>query len=150
MSEQVNIQILKRWFEEVWNQGHHETVHELLSPDAKLEGQNGSGSVTLGPLEFIRFAESIRSQFTGIHVSLDDTFAAGEKVVARWSATMVYKGGVAGLAPAGTKVQITGISIGRVVGGKIVEGWDNWDRLALLQQIGAYQPPVQAPLEKSA
>jgi hypothetical protein len=42
-----------------------------------------------------------------------------------------------------------GITIARIAKKQIVEGWDNWDQLGMLKQIGAYAPP-QATLLKSA
>jgi len=46
-------------------------------------------------------------------------------------------------------VKITGITIARIADKKIIEGWDSWDQLAMLKQIGAYESP-QATLLKSA
>jgi hypothetical protein len=34
-------------------------------------------------------------------------------------------------------VTVTGITISRVLGGKVVEEWTNWDTLGMLQQLGA-------------
>ena len=34
MSAEENIQLMRRWFEEVWNEGRIQTVYELLSADA--------------------------------------------------------------------------------------------------------------------
>jgi len=34
------------------------------------------------------------------------------------------------------KIEVTGIAIDRVVDGKRVEGWVEWDMLGLLQQLG--------------
>jgi len=31
---QENVQVARRWFEEVWNQRRTETVHELLAADS--------------------------------------------------------------------------------------------------------------------
>ena len=31
---------------------------------------------------------------------------------------------------------MTGITIDRIVGGRIVESWTNWDTLGLMQQLG--------------
>ena len=42
-----------------------------------------------------------------------------------------------GIAPTGNEVAITGITIHRIEGGKIVEEWENWDALGLMQQVGA-------------
>ena len=63
---------------------------------------------------------------------------------------MTHKGNGLGIAASGKKVHLTGITIGRIVDGKIVEGWDNWDRLAMLEQIGAYRQPETLMLAKSA
>ena len=38
----------------------------------------------------------------------------------------------------------------RIRDGKIVEGWDNWDQLAMMQQIGAYEQPGTTLVAKSA
>ena len=49
---------------------------------------------------------------------------------------MTHKGAFLGFAPTGKKVTITGTTMLRFANGKIVEGWDNWDQLGLLVQIG--------------
>ena len=41
------------------------------------------------------------------------------------------------LAPTNRRLEFTGMSIMKIVDGKIARGWDNWDQLALLTQIGA-------------
>jgi hypothetical protein len=46
-------------------------------------------------------------------------------------------------------VRITGITVARIRDKQIVEGWDNWDQLGMLKQIGAYGSP-QTSLPKSA
>ena len=58
-------------------------------------------------------------------------------MAARWTATMTHQGEFLGFAPTGKKATITGTSTQRIANGKIVEGWDNWDQLGLLVQIGA-------------
>ena len=55
-----------------------------------------------------------------------------------------------GVPATGKQVRLTGISIARIVDGQIVEGWDNWDQLAMLEQIGAYKSPETVILAKSA
>jgi len=47
-------------------------------------------------------------------------------------------------------VRSRGISIARFAKGKIVKGWDNWDQLGMLEQIGAYTAPEAVILAKSA
>jgi predicted ester cyclase len=42
-----------------------------------------------------------------------------------------------GILPTGNQVTVQGISIERISGGKIVETWDYYDALGMMQQIGA-------------
>jgi len=44
----------------------------------------------------------------------------------------------------GRTVRLRGITLVRFAGGKVVESWDNWDQLGMLQQIGASSPAVAA------
>ena len=41
-------------------------------------------------------------------------------------------------------VRSRGITIARFADGKMVEGWDVWDQLGMLEQIGVYKQPVAA------
>ena len=150
MSVQDNIDLLSRWFQEVWNEGKTQTVHELLSPDAIAVGQAGSEVELRGPQEFARFVEQIRVAFPDIKVKMEDAFGAEDKVVLRWSARMTHRGDTLGIPATGKPVRLTGITIARIVDGKIVAGWDNWDQLGMLQQIGAYAERGDVALGKPA
>ena len=57
-------------------------------------------------------------------------------VVTRWTATGSHQGHFMGIAPTGKRFTITGISIHRIADGKIVEEWQEWDSLGLMQQLG--------------
>jgi len=150
MGTQENIQLMKRWFQEVWNEDKKQTIHELLSPDAVATGQAGSGAVIHGPAEFAAFAENIRSAFPDITVTVQDAFGADDKVVVRWSARMTHRGDGLGVPATNKEVRLSGISIVRIANGRIIEGWDNWDQLAMLEQIGAYKRPDTITLAESA
>jgi len=139
MSVDENVALMKRWFQEVWNEGRLETVNELLGEDAVGMGQGLQGAVTRGPRDFIPFVKRIRGAFPDIRVKVEDAFGAGDKVAVRWSADMTHRGSDLGVPSTGKRVRITGISIVRMAKGKIAEGWDNWDQLAMMQQIGALQ-----------
>jgi steroid delta-isomerase-like uncharacterized protein len=138
MPAQENIEIMQRWFREVWNEGRIQTVYELFSPDGIATGHYGDKSQIRGPKEFVPFVEQIRGAFPDIRTDIEDAFATEDKVVVRWSASMTHTGQGFG-QPTAKPVRVTGISIARIVDGQLVEGWDNWDRLAMLQQIDALQ-----------
>ena len=149
MSVEENVALMRRWFKEVWNEGKTQTVYELLSPDAIGIGQLEDGNPLCGPAEFLPLVERIRGAFPDINMVVEDAFGAEDKVVLRWSATMTHHGDHLGMPASGKRVRMTGITIARIRDKQIIEGWDNWDQLGMLKQIGAYASP-QTSLLKSA
>ena len=59
----------------------------------------------------------------------------------RFSMGGTHKGEFMGIAPTNKQSQLTGISIERLAGGKVVETWVNWDALGMMQQLGVIPPP---------
>jgi SnoaL-like polyketide cyclase len=92
MSAKENVQLMRRWFDEVWNQGKAETVRELLAEDAIGMGQGEADVKVRGPADFVPFVERIRGAFPDMNIKIEDAFGARDKVVVRWSATMTHKG----------------------------------------------------------
>jgi len=70
-------------------------------------------------------------------MTLDDIIAADDKVTVRLSIEGTHKGGQLGIAPSGKRVRIAGLVVVHIANGQIVEGWNSWDQLGLLRQIGA-------------
>lgn len=149
MPVKENINLMRRWFQEVWNEGKIQTVHELFHPEGLGIGQAESQVQIRGPKEFILFVERIRGSFPDIQIAVEDAFGARDQVVLRWSARMTHTGEGFG-PPTGKPVRLTGMTIVRIAKGQIVEGWDNWDQLGMLEQIGVYKQPENVVLAKSA
>jgi steroid delta-isomerase-like uncharacterized protein len=150
MNVEENIGLMKRWFHEVWNEGKIQTVYELMSPDGIARGQGDAESEIHGAKEFAAFVETIHAAFSGMRMVMEDSFGVADKVVVRWSATMVHTGEAFGVPATGKPVHITGITIARIKNGQIVEGWDSWSQHALFGQIGAYKQPDTPLLQRSA
>ena len=47
--------LIRRWFDEVWNQGREEAIDELCSKDALGHGQTHDGADIVGPENFKLF-----------------------------------------------------------------------------------------------
>jgi predicted ester cyclase len=86
----------------------------------------------------------IRGAFSEIQLTVEDVCAADDKGVLRWSGVMKHTGDALGMPASHRTVRLRGITLVRFAGGKVVEGWDNWDQLGMLQQIGASIPAVAA------
>jgi steroid delta-isomerase-like uncharacterized protein len=134
MSVSENIRLMKRWYQEVWEDKKDETIHELIAPDAEVHGH--APAPLRGPEQFMQFAHQIRGAFPDLKVTVEDIFGEGDKVAARWVASGTHRG--EGFGPPSQKmIEVSGASIVQFKDGKIVAGWDNWDRLGMLEQIGA-------------
>jgi steroid delta-isomerase-like uncharacterized protein len=149
MSVEENVELMRRWFREVWNEGRTQTIYDLLATDAVGIGELEHSSQVRGPAEFAPFVQRLRGAFPDMNIVVEDAFGAEDKVVLRWSATMTHRGDHLGMPATGKLVRMTGITLVRIRDKQIIEGWDNWDQLGMLTQIGAYESP-RATLLKSA
>jgi steroid delta-isomerase-like uncharacterized protein len=150
MPAKQNIQLMRRWFQEVWNEGRTQTVYDLLSPNSVARGQTGPQHEIHGPAEFVQFVQRIRAAFPDINLTIEDAIEAQDKVVVRWLGVMTHSGDSLGIPATDQPVRITGISIARILNGQIVEGWDNWDQLGMWEQLGVYKRPETVIFAKSA
>jgi len=136
MSE-ANKAIVRRWFEEVWNQGREETIDELFAVHGIGYGLGDTEAPIQGPAGIKPFVRNLRGALPDIHMKIEDSMAEGDRVTVRITAEGTHKGGNLGVAPTGRRVRIEGIVVVRIANGQIVEGWNSWDQLGLMRQIGA-------------
>jgi steroid delta-isomerase-like uncharacterized protein len=121
-----------RWFEEVWNKGRRAAIAEMLAPGAVLH-EGGIDSV--GPEGFYSFFDRLNAAFSDIRVTVHDTIAEGDRACVRWTCSCKHTGGTLGIPATQKTVEVSGISILRIAEGRMVESWQNWDMLGMLQQI---------------
>ena len=127
-----NERLIVRWFEEVWNQGRREVIHEMLAAGCTIH--DGATSIT-GPEEFKLFYGRMRSAFSGMRVTPQHGFSADACTCLRWSVTARHTGDGLGMAATGRAVEATRTTMVRIVNGRLTEAWQNWDMLGMMQQI---------------
>jgi steroid delta-isomerase-like uncharacterized protein len=132
MSIEENKALARRWNEEIWSKGNLAAVDELLAtnfvfnypaPGLAPDREGYKQTVTM-------------ASFANIQSVIEDMVAEEDRVAVRWTWRGTHKSEYMGVAPAGKQVTITGISILRILGGKIVEEWGEMDNLGMLQQLG--------------
>jgi steroid delta-isomerase-like uncharacterized protein len=134
MSEQ-NKTIVRRLFDELWNKGNLPVADELIAP-TYTHHDTSTPDVGRGPESEKKRVTLYRTAFADMRLTIEDLIAEGETVVARWTCRGAHKGDLNGIAPTGKQIAISGVSVVRFTGGKMVEGWINWDALGLMQQLG--------------
>lgn len=128
--------LIRRWFEDLWNQGREETIELLIAPQAKLFGLAGGGVAVTGPQEFKPFFRQFRAAFPDITITVDRTVAEADLVVAHCRVTGTHSGDGLGTPATGSKVEFTGMCMARFSGGQVVEAWNSFDFLTCYQQVG--------------
>jgi steroid delta-isomerase-like uncharacterized protein len=137
MSEQ-NKALVRRWFEEVWNQGRADAIAEMFAPDGVAHGLSDDPANPLrGPKGFAPFHEKFRGAFPDIEVVVEDMIAEDDKVAALCSVRGKHTGDHLGFAASNAPVEFTGMTIVRIRDGKIAEAWNNFDFMKMYKQIGA-------------
>lgn len=135
MDAEQNKAIVRRWFEEVWNQQRSGTIDELLPPDGIINGlsPNGPGK---GPAAFRPFWEQFRGAFPDIRITVEDAVAEGDKVAARIRFTGTHQGNHFGIPATGKAVTGTGLVLVRLRHGQIAESWNEFDALKVFLETG--------------
>jgi steroid delta-isomerase-like uncharacterized protein len=132
--EETSGRVMRRTFEEVIGRGNLNIIDDLFAGD--FAGHDTAGG-TFGREEFRAGVVAMLTAFSDRRVTIDDQVIAGDKVVTRWTATGVHSGPFNGIPATGRQVRLTGISIDRLAGGKIIESWEVTDDAGLLRQVGA-------------
>ena len=136
MSEE-NKQLLRRWFEEVWNNGRVDAIEEMFDENGIAHGLSDDPSNPIkGPQNFRPFHTVFREAFPNMMIVVEDMVAEGDKVAARCSVRAKHEGEFLGRGATQSPVDFTGIAIVRIENGKIVEAWNNFDFMSLHKQVG--------------
>lgn len=135
MTEQEVRDIVDRFTDKAWNGGNLDVIDELFSEDYVGHDAPNPEPVR-GPEGMKNFLRMYHGAFSNARIVLDDVLVDGDKVVTRWTGTGTHDGDLMGIPPTGKPVRFTGIRIFRLAGGKIVEGWANWDTFGLMKQLG--------------
>lgn len=136
MSTEDNKRLVRRLYEETDKQ-NFASMDEFFS--AELIDHDPPPIPNLMPgLEGIKQAFKVFATAfpDGTHV-IHDLIAEGDRVVVRVSGTGTHKGEFKGIPPTGKPVEMAGIVIYRIEGGKIVERWAQQNFLGfVMQQLG--------------
>ena len=130
---EMNEQICRALIERGFNNGELDGLDAFIAHDI-VEHQEGSTSGIDGLLALIT---ELRSQFSDLHLEIQDTATSGDTVWFRIRSTGTNDGPLWGRPATGRPIDITVMDVMRVVDGRMVEHWGVADRLAVLKQTGA-------------
>jgi steroid delta-isomerase-like uncharacterized protein len=129
---EANKRISWRLQEEVFGQGKLESVDELLAPNY-VSHAPGDPELSRRPEDIKETVRAYHSAFPDIIFAVEKQVAEGDMVVTRWIARGTHRGEFMGLPPSGRRIEVSGMSMDRISGGRIVEIWNNWEALEMMR-----------------
>ncbi len=137
-----NKMIVRRFFEEMCNERKLNIAEELFSANHVYhDPQTPAGP---GPDGMKQVISTYQTSFPDAHWQVHETIIAGDDVITRWSGKGTQKTQLMGIPATGKSVTVDGIWIHRIANNKIVESWNAWDTLGMLQQLGVVPEMAQA------
>ena len=136
MSAEENKALARRWAEDIMNQRNLDVVDEIYASDFVAHDPTMPEDVR-GVEGRREFYGMYQSAFPDAEITIEDQVAEGDKVVTRWTGRGTHQGELMGVPPSGNRVEVAGITISRIEGGKVVEEWDSYDALGMMRAIGA-------------
>ena len=137
--QQDNPTIVRRFIEEVINQGRFDSASQFVWEDVveqvPLPGQ-GPGLEGLNDI-----LRGMRSAFPDLHFAVEEQITEGDKVLTRFEWTGTHQGAFIGIPPTGRPVKVWGMVIDRLEGGRIKDTRILMDMLGLMIQLGVFPPP---------
>jgi steroid delta-isomerase-like uncharacterized protein len=134
MPNEQNEQIARRGFE-AFNTGDLSIVDEVTADNA-VNHDPAQPEEAQGPEGFKQVVQLYRGAFPDLTFTIEECFSDGDLVCTRWSTTATHDGDLMGIPATGNAITGTGITIDKIQDGKVVESWNQWDNLGLMQQIG--------------
>jgi steroid delta-isomerase-like uncharacterized protein len=135
--------VSRRLIDEVYNEGKLDVVDEVVAPGYVRHDPTLPEDIT-GQAAERELAAAYRAAFPDLMVTIEEQLAEGDRVVTRWTARGTHTGDLWGIPGTGKEVRVTGTSVDRIQGGRIVESWLNWDALGLMQQLGVVPTMARA------
>jgi len=139
--QEQNKALAKRAFEELLSKGRFELAEQLYAKDFVNHGIHRNASLA----EDQAALKGWHQAFPDISIVPEKLIAESDLVAIYWIARGTNTGTGNGLPATGKKGELAGITIWRIVDGKIKEEWSAFDQLSMMQQLGLL--PSEKPTE---
>jgi predicted ester cyclase len=143
MSVEENKVIVRRFYEEVMNNGDVELLNELMDAEFDDHGEALFGSPH-GREVIKQGIIATRSILPDLHVSIEEMIAEDDMVAVRGIMRCTHQGEWLGVTPTGNELTWKGIAMFRLANGRLMQRWFNSDGLSIVQQLGLVPPLVKS------
>ncbi len=146
MSTEENKAVVRRLIEalneHVWPTGDFTAADALIAPQYVYH--DPANPIT-GREGFHQLIATYRRAFPDTRFTIEEQVAEGDRVLTRMTARGTHTGPLLDTPASGRPIEVSILSLTRVVDGQVVEEWERFDSAHLLVQIGALPAPGSAP-----
>jgi predicted ester cyclase len=139
MSAEENKALVRRWFGEL-DKGNFDIIDELLPVDY-VDHNPPLPDLPPGREGVRQSSLTLAGAFPDAVHTIEDQMAEGDKVMTRLTTRATFLGECLGFRPTGKVVEVSGIAVHRVAGGRLVEHWAHMDMAGFMEQIGSTTEP---------
>ncbi|MBA7537311.1 hypothetical protein ES705_29578 [subsurface metagenome] len=132
---------------EIWNGGNLALADELYSPKFLYRPIDISEDI-VGIDAFKELVKGVRTTYPDFNVKSKELIIKNDRIVNHWMTTGTNTGPLGELPPTNKKIQISGITIIKVVNGKIAEEWLFYNYAAIYRQLGFTITPLEEQSEQ--
>lgn len=134
MSTDANKAIVRRFVQEIFEEGRADAVDELVATDftSQTFGITADGQATLKAA-----MTRVHAGLTDVAFTIDDIVAEDDRVAVRLTARATATGDFMGMPAAGRSYEIGEAHFFRVRGGTVVEHWHQYDAAGMMKQLGS-------------
>ena len=129
--------VMRRFLEDVWNAHRLDRFPDHVHRDVRFHPPRGPARDFAGYREMA--ADFLRA-FPDLHFTVEDVQGSGDRASARLLIEGTNDGPFRGRPATGKRVRVVGQPQCRVAEGKVVEFWQLFDELGMLQQLGHVPP----------
>ena len=126
-------------YERTWldglNRGDVSIAQNVFTSDCVVH-INGSPERNLSVDGLKQMVSGLLAAFPDLHFTIEDQFAAGDRVATRWLAVGTNSAAFGSVPATGRQVRVEGLILDRVAEGKVIERWEQWDQMGMIQQLG--------------
>lgn len=128
-----NRDLIRRFYEELWNPFDKRKIPEFLTDDVKFRGSLGQEK--FGHPGFTEYMDIIQAAFPDFTNHVEEIISEDDRAFARLTYRGTHHGSLFGILPTGRRVEYAGAAVFRFRSEKIAEVWVLGDVHGLLQQL---------------
>jgi steroid delta-isomerase-like uncharacterized protein len=127
--------VIRRYFDEVWNQGRLEVLDQLLTADY-VNHSPGMPNPPPGPAGLVPIVAHMRAALPDLRYQILDEIYDGRAAAVRVRLTATHQGELFGIPATGRSIDIEQMQIEHFRDGRICAHWRRSDDVALRAQLG--------------